>query len=813
MYPNGISHSYGYDAQRRLTNVTARHLYEPLAEYAYAREPGGHCTSVREFGGRSVQYGYDAMYRLTNETVAGAPIAGSVNYRYDDAGNRVQLSSTLAGVPSGLAAYNENDWLASDTYDANGNTIGGLIRDPFSDMDQSVTDTYDFENHLTIRQSAFGTRQFLYDGDGCRVGKTVNEQSVRFLVDDRNPSGYPQVLEELGTWNLELGTVLRAYSYGLDLISQFAMGETNEPSHFFVYDGHGSVRALADSHGTLTDTYDYDAFGTLICQQARDPLAGNLIQLGTWNLELGTKNDYLFAGEQYDPDLSLYFLRARYYEPRRGRFWTMDEFEGDAADPLSLNKYAYCADDPVNLIDPTGRWGLDTAMVSVNISVVARNLVSSLWGGVMGYVSKFNVGYALNIQNMLNEGAIQTVEENSEIYDLFTGTYGLSQRTMGAIQIPTAFVPAQMASASRLDTLKIDLDVDSDRDGMISDADDSEEIAKGGLVCLRNEKCPDCREPIVIQGIEGAWNGYFLLKWDTNRLNLFAQSSGGAPLRDNAIDNKFPFSPEPMTLWVEGLQPSLHDKDAFIKLVAASNTRISDLISFTVVQIAGVRFKDEKEKLLQGESAELVAVVHPSGRKVKWEIVGRDKDVKAEIDSDTGLIHMYQDSAQGSVTVRASDLERTECHAEETIHIGCGCGAACQAKPGFVDAEVKSIDLRFGLGSGAHGLSSGELFLRATNLSSEIYSPAGLEFSTLTLGTKCVYVEGVIRQILAPKAFVDILSIDSNAYAISFYQPSAQGAWDELSWCYGVNTADDLLISKIVVENPDSQMAGRLRAS
>src|SRR5271169_1845826 len=101
-------------------------------------------------------------------------------------------------------------------------------------------------------------------------------------------------------------------------------------------DCHSRVRALTDTTGTVTDTYDYDAFGNLIHQT------------GT------TYNNYLFAGEQFDPDLGLYYNRARYLNTGTGRFWSMDMFDGDSQAPKSLHKYVYAGDDAVNQKDPSG---------------------------------------------------------------------------------------------------------------------------------------------------------------------------------------------------------------------------------------------------------------------------------------------------------------------------------------------------------------------------------------------------------------------------------------------------------------------------
>ncbi len=106
---------------------------------------------------------------------------------------------------------------------------------------------------------------------------------------------------------------------------------------FYVYDGAGSVRQLTNSAGVVTDEYEYDAYGNSFTKSGTTP------------------NVYLYRGEQYDPDLGLYYLRARYYNAGTGRFMSRDPEDGKAFDPASLHKYLYAGGDPVNTIDPTGR--------------------------------------------------------------------------------------------------------------------------------------------------------------------------------------------------------------------------------------------------------------------------------------------------------------------------------------------------------------------------------------------------------------------------------------------------------------------------
>jgi RHS repeat-associated protein len=70
---------------------------------------------------------------------------------------------------------------------------------------------------------------------------------------------------------------------------------------------------------------------------------------------------YLYRGEQYDTDLGLYYLRARYLSPLTGRFLTTDLAEGAIDDPVTLNRYLYADADPVNRMDPTG-WAANGAV-------------------------------------------------------------------------------------------------------------------------------------------------------------------------------------------------------------------------------------------------------------------------------------------------------------------------------------------------------------------------------------------------------------------------------------------------------------------
>ena len=55
-----------------------------------------------------------------------------------------------------------------------------------------------------------------------------------------------------------------------------------------------------------------------------------------------------------DSETGMYYLRARYYDPYTGRFVSEDSYWGEEENPLSLNLYTYCSNDPIMFTDPDG---------------------------------------------------------------------------------------------------------------------------------------------------------------------------------------------------------------------------------------------------------------------------------------------------------------------------------------------------------------------------------------------------------------------------------------------------------------------------
>ncbi|MEO8306032.1 MAG: RHS repeat-associated core domain-containing protein [Betaproteobacteria bacterium] len=208
--------------------------------------------------------------------------------------------------------------------------------------------------------------------------------TTRYLVDKAllastcggcvgSPGALAQVLA--GT----TGPNVVTYTYGHALIDRTQAGVG---TLFYLRDAQMSTRQLANASGTVTDRYTFDAFGVTLAASGSAP------------------NLYLFAGEQLDPNLGFYYLRARYYQQATGRFVTTEPEEGSVFDPVTLHRYLYAGSDPVDHRDPTGRGDF-----SLPTLTVVQTIQASLFAGFLTTVGTRASGYAKNWNEALGYGA------------------------------------------------------------------------------------------------------------------------------------------------------------------------------------------------------------------------------------------------------------------------------------------------------------------------------------------------------------------------------------------------------------------------
>ncbi len=201
--PNGAVTTQSYDTAGRPDVTTTKLGLGTLFSQRYSYTPTDQIDTLATTISRPVPflpvhngvgYTYDSSDRLLRESHVGDTINGEIDYTLDPAGNRTARSSTIPGVAAQSFVYDPNNALASlFTYDARGNpTAGPLFSGTFSD-------TYNYLDHHASRA---GTVEYLYDGDGRRVGhRAFDSISGRWinhtrLISSLNPTGYDQDAEE-----------------------------------------------------------------------------------------------------------------------------------------------------------------------------------------------------------------------------------------------------------------------------------------------------------------------------------------------------------------------------------------------------------------------------------------------------------------------------------------------------------------------------------------------------------------------------------------------------------------------------------------
>jgi RHS repeat-associated protein len=270
----------------------------------------------------STEYQYDLASRMTALIYRNAlgPL-GDLQYGYDAAGNRTSVGGSFARtlLPDGVATSTYdggNRQLAfgpqTMTFDDNGNLLTQ------TDPSGTLTYTWDARNRRTGLSGSAVAASFGYDAFGRRAQKTLDGGTTAFLYD-----GLDIVKETDGAGD---ASYLRTLGIDEALVRTDAVDSVH-----FLADALGSTLALTDPTGATATTYTFEPFG-------RTETTGP------------GPNPFQYTGREND-GTGLYYYRARYYDPGRSRFVSEDPIGLDGGD---INLYAFVANSPLSLIDPSG---------------------------------------------------------------------------------------------------------------------------------------------------------------------------------------------------------------------------------------------------------------------------------------------------------------------------------------------------------------------------------------------------------------------------------------------------------------------------
>jgi RHS repeat-associated protein len=271
--------------------------------------------------------------------------SGTYSYTYDERYNRLsQRIETLSTDTTDEYTYNEADQLVErvrkdtttqtilEEESFSYNEVGELISRTLSIGQTDATTQYVYEVGGKLKQVTLpdsSTVTYAYDALGHRIRKLSSSLDIHYQYSQG--ACRREIHKDPATQN-----TLRTITYhpwGMNISAN-----QTSTDYYFITDFRGWVWGLTDDSGTIVESYNYDPFGKI--------LAGSLLSHARF---LSGAHE-----GQWDGDTGLYYLGARFYDPSLGRFIQEDAIEGSADHPASQNRYVYCQNDPVALIDPTG---------------------------------------------------------------------------------------------------------------------------------------------------------------------------------------------------------------------------------------------------------------------------------------------------------------------------------------------------------------------------------------------------------------------------------------------------------------------------
>ncbi len=399
-FANDVQQKYEYDPAGRISRMT---LVSP-----------GNTQSFFE-----TTYGYDLRDRRVWQTRNNS-YGDRFSYRAD--GQLVGYGHDIFRPdlhPNGAPA-----WYDSFTYDAGGNrsltTEGGTASNytvnalnQYTTVDGCPLDYGDAQGNLT----GFGAFQYHYDLDNRLTKIAQGSDEITF---DYDAAGRAVRINRLGE------TEIRVFDG-----STCVMGITDEATVYIRGDDHNEILAAISLSNGTTKFHHNDVTWNLVCTTDTlghpfeyylyDPFGSPDFRSPAWNQQLSSTigSQFLFQGKEWFEFGAIYDFQNRAYMPRLGRFQQVDPLGFEAGD---LNLYRYCFNDPINHIDPDGRF-----VFLAPLAIYAGKMV-------VDYAVEKGLEYVKD--NHLSESQrvwAERVELAHSTYKLATGNARQITKTIGSI--------------------------------------------------------------------------------------------------------------------------------------------------------------------------------------------------------------------------------------------------------------------------------------------------------------------------------------------------------------------------------------------
>lgn len=405
-FPNGTSTTWKYDEKSQLTELIHRDKEGILDRYTYTYDLVGNKTGIRkerrgltkESG--TYNYGYDALDRL--ESIRKDNVL-ETQYRYDAFGNRIKKESEEHQTSYWYNSLNQlinltdqsQEGTSRETYlyDRRGN-LSKVIRDG------TVKNRYVYGalNRLEEAVNSAGqTAKYQYHGLGHRVGKEIILDPTKQLSgQSQKPDSRIDYLIDL---TREYHNLLEKTEDGISQTyfwdGNVAAFEESGKRSYYLQDELGSPLRIEDESGFTRETYGYRSFG--------EDLYGNQ----------GVLQAFGYTGYQRDNVAGTYYAQAREYQAEVGRFVSEDFVGGVTGHPYSINRYQYCAENPLAYIDLNGKFLitaiLATAAIGAGVGSVAVGLSAGVGGGINSVLKQYGESGEIDIGQVAEDAMVSGV--------------------------------------------------------------------------------------------------------------------------------------------------------------------------------------------------------------------------------------------------------------------------------------------------------------------------------------------------------------------------------------------------------------------
>ena len=310
--------------------------------YVYTYDNAGNITSKK-------------TYSLTAEGVTPTSPTSTYSYGYSTSGWGDMLTSyrgwsiTYDALGNPLSYYNGYSYtfswtgrqLTGATY--NGNTYTFVYNDEgirTSKTRNGVKTTYRLDgSQIAYEETEGNITVYLYDSNGLPVGMQYHGAS--YAEDAWDIYWFEKNLQGEQTKKRLIIVFVKRSPPSASRTSR-DLSRRRHTTHEWT--GACPVIAVYDRAGNKLITYTYDAWGNITTTYYNNAASTTAIN-----------NPFRYRGYYYDQDLKLYYLNTRYYDSKTGRFINPDGYISTGQGILGYNMYAYCGNNPVMGIDPTGQ--------------------------------------------------------------------------------------------------------------------------------------------------------------------------------------------------------------------------------------------------------------------------------------------------------------------------------------------------------------------------------------------------------------------------------------------------------------------------